>query len=47
MALNSFSHDGKSPKKVQLVEDSNHMIAMQGYETDLEQKCKAWDCPQS
>jgi hypothetical protein len=35
MALNSFGHDGKSVKKVQLVEALNKMSAMQGYETDL------------
>ena len=35
-ALNSFEHDGKSPKKVQLVEDFNKMVAMQVYETTLE-----------
>jgi 2,3-bisphosphoglycerate-independent phosphoglycerate mutase len=47
MALNSFGHDGKSVKKVQLVEDLNKMSAMQGYETDLEQKYKAVECPRS
>jgi hypothetical protein len=47
MALNSFGHDGKSPKKVQLVKALNKMIAMQGYETDLEQKYKAVECPRS
>ena len=41
MPLNSFGHDGKSPKKVHLVVDLDKLIAMQVCETALEQNFKA------